>query len=272
MAAPSSSMTVVHVHGAHPSSDAHEFLFYHHLSSARIELFIETFRGQTIRLDVCVDDTIDELQTQIEQNTGIPRQHQHLCLAGHTLEGPRRISECNIDECTVLTMQWVVTPSAPARPKELQPMPPLGPPSNYCLRSSGCSSSQEANSSDVPTPPPQASKRSLEPEVATRGRPPTSSKRQKHKADKQRQQKDAAVALEAAAVAATAAAAAARRSEELVHAAAAAVNTATTAATSATESAAAAATMLALAAAAAKEATNLSNAAGAAMTHVRRGC
>ena len=159
-------------------------------SSARIAFFIENFRGQTIQVDICIDDALDEVQTQIEQKTGIPAEEQHLCFAGQTLEGRRHISDYNIDMLTVLTVQEVVTPSAPKIEKKLTPMPPPGPPPGFIPRTSGCSSSQQASSGDVPTPPPpQAPKRPLQATVEERRPPPAASKRQKQNADKERRQK-----------------------------------------------------------------------------------
>ena len=67
-----------------------------------MQIFVKTFAGKTITLDVEACYTIDDVKAKILAREGIPLDEQRLDWFGNKLEGGRMLAEYNIKEESTL--------------------------------------------------------------------------------------------------------------------------------------------------------------------------
>ena len=61
-------------------------------------IFVKTLTGRTLSLEVEADDTIEDVQTKIEDQISLPCDQQRLIFAGKLLETERTVSDYNIQK------------------------------------------------------------------------------------------------------------------------------------------------------------------------------
>jgi ubiquitin len=71
-----------------------------------MQIFIKTLVGKTITLDVEASDTIDNIKSKIEDETGIPPYEQHLIFEGKELENGRTVEYYKLQHRAHINMVW----------------------------------------------------------------------------------------------------------------------------------------------------------------------
>ena len=72
-----------------------------------IQIFVETFGGHTITLDVNPDDTVKDVKRKIEYEERIPLDQQKLLFDGNELENGQKLSDYNVQNQNILDLQFV---------------------------------------------------------------------------------------------------------------------------------------------------------------------
>ena len=72
-----------------------------------MQIFVKTFGGHTITLEVNPDDTVKDVKRKIEFEESIPPDQQKLSFDGNELENGQKLSDYNVQNQNILDLQFV---------------------------------------------------------------------------------------------------------------------------------------------------------------------